>query len=359
VEVTRSWFIDAWAVRDGVAFASLRSEHDIDAVNTVFLSVPALEPIPVGRISTALRATRGSFQAGFRDAENHEIAFDNLTQIRELIRRGYLASGIGPGGVAAVAPVGPPPEPGGPGGAHYEYAISDMELARHRWVGGDGPAASLTQVVLGQLGQVARMVMAFAEATVVEWEHALRRRPDGDGPEERRSLYQGMRGLHDWYWALVSRGIWRDLDELDAFASSYQLPLGRQLSGRAQGRRFVFGERQWDRSEQELLTMAPCPLLRDGDQRPRRLSDRLFLAMTDSDYFWDNRDYVELAPIALMAMLSAPADRYVPAGVEPEIEFQDRLRDSLEWLARELPSVRLPEAAEQLLNEYAQNMLEP
>lgn len=363
MEVTRAWFIDAWAVRDGVAFASLRSEHDIDAINTVFFSVPSLEPIPVGRISTALRATRGSFQASFHNLENHEIAFDNLTQIRELIRRGYLASGIGPGGVAAPAPVGPLPEPGGPGGAYYEAAISDMELARRPWLAGTGPAASLAQVVPGELGQLAHMVRAFAEATVVEWEHALERRSEVDSPEERRDLYRGLRGLHDWYWTLVSRGIWRDLDELDSFASSNRLPLGRQLSGRAHGRQLAFGERQRDRSDQELLAMAPCPLRPSWNHLLRRLSDKLFLAMTDSDYFWYNPDYPELAPIVLVAMLSVPDGRYapagyVPAGVEPELEFQDRLRDSLEWLAQELPAVRLPDAAERLLNEYAHRMLE-
>lgn len=357
--MTRSWFIDAWAVRDGVAFASLRSEHAIDAVNTVFLSVPSLEPIPVGRISTALRATRGSFQAGFHNFENHEIPFDDLIQVRELIRRGYLASGIGPGGVAAPPGLEPPPEPGGPGGAHYEDAIYGMELAGRNWLGADDdPAASLTQVVPGELAQVAPMVRAFAEATVVEWERALQGWSVEGGPEEQHDLYPAMRGLHHWYWALLSRGVWHDLDELESFASRHDLPLGRQLSGRARGRWLILGEGRRDRSEQELLTMAPCPLHRDWNRRLRRLSDKLFLAMTDSEYFGYNRGYAELAPIALMAMLSVPDDRYEAVGVEPEVAFQDRLRDALEWLAGELPVVQLPSAADELLNQYARTMLE-
>ncbi len=116
MEVARPlpWVIDAWAVHDGKVFASRRPLDSIDADVTVFLSVPDLEAVPVGRISTALRAVRSGFQAGLRDAEGNEIAFSNLGQLRALVSRAYLAAGLGPEAPGAVA--GPLPAPDrGPG----------------------------------------------------------------------------------------------------------------------------------------------------------------------------------------------------------------------------------------------------
>lgn len=99
-----AWYIDSWSVFDGLAFASQRPADSIDADATVFLSVPDLEPVPMGRMSTALRAQRASFQDGFRDAEGNEIPFDSLDQIREVVRRAYLGGGLGPAPVAIDAP---------------------------------------------------------------------------------------------------------------------------------------------------------------------------------------------------------------------------------------------------------------
>src|SRR4051812_46889551 len=84
------WYIDAWSVWDGLAFASERMADTIQSSATVFLSVPDLEPIPVGRISTALRATRASFQDGFHDESGSEFGFVDLEQVREVVRRAYL-----------------------------------------------------------------------------------------------------------------------------------------------------------------------------------------------------------------------------------------------------------------------------
>jgi hypothetical protein len=109
------WFIDAWAVHDGRVFASLRRPDSIDATVTVFLSVPDLEPVPVGRISTALRGTRSGFQEGLRDAQGAEIPFETLTQVRDLVRRAYLAAGLGPGAPGAAGGPLLRPDDVGPG----------------------------------------------------------------------------------------------------------------------------------------------------------------------------------------------------------------------------------------------------
>jgi len=117
VEVTM-WRFDAWAVRDGLAFVSDRNGEALEARGTVFMSVPDLEPVPVGRISTALRATRANFQDGFRNNLDEEFAFETLEQVQEVIRRGYLASGLGP--AAAAVEGGEEPPAGGPFGHDYE-----------------------------------------------------------------------------------------------------------------------------------------------------------------------------------------------------------------------------------------------
>lgn len=91
-----TWYIDSWAVLDGIAFASLRHPNSIKADATVFLSVPDLEPVPVGRISTALRAQRNCFQDRFCDKYGNEFAFETLPQVQETIRRAYLAGGLAP-----------------------------------------------------------------------------------------------------------------------------------------------------------------------------------------------------------------------------------------------------------------------
>ena len=92
----RTWYVDTWSVLDGRLFASVRPPESIQATSTVFLAVPDLEPIPVGRISTALHACRAGFQEGLRGTDGAEIPFRNLAEIRALVRRGYLGGGLGP-----------------------------------------------------------------------------------------------------------------------------------------------------------------------------------------------------------------------------------------------------------------------
>ncbi|MEU2200316.1 hypothetical protein [Isoptericola sp. NPDC019482] len=101
------WHLDAWAVEDGRAFASRRAPESISSRSEVFLAVPDLEPVPVGGLATALRATRSGFQDGLRDDEGVEISFDTFEEVRDVVRRGFLAGGLGPLGPGAVPGPGP------------------------------------------------------------------------------------------------------------------------------------------------------------------------------------------------------------------------------------------------------------
>lgn len=100
-----AWYIDSWAVRDGLAFASERDAETIEASATVHIAPPDFRPVPIARISTAMAAARGHFQERLYDFEG-EIAFSSLEKLIEMVRRGYLGGG-GPG---LLPPEGPGPE---------------------------------------------------------------------------------------------------------------------------------------------------------------------------------------------------------------------------------------------------------
>ena len=124
----QQWFIDAWAVLDGYAFASLRAPDSIDAEVTLFVSPPYFEPEPVASLATALAATRGHFQDRFLDEDGREIAFPTLAQLIETIRRAYRAGGLDLDGGAALPGVPTPREPGRAAGAAHPADLVDPEM---------------------------------------------------------------------------------------------------------------------------------------------------------------------------------------------------------------------------------------
>lgn len=157
-----SWYVDAWSVYDGAAFATRRQPQDGDqqgaavdeGANTVFVCVPDLQPVPVGRRSTALSACRRNFQYGLTSAGGSEIAFDDLQQVIELVRRGYLAGGLGPDGPITPGPNQPYDGDGmgpdgldetqpdaGPGSGVYETAALAYES--QNWTVGTDPASDM------------------------------------------------------------------------------------------------------------------------------------------------------------------------------------------------------------------------
>lgn len=358
-EASCAWYLDAWAVRDGVAFASVRPPDSIDARNTVFLSVPDLQPTPVGRITTALAATRRGFQAGLRDLDGTEVAFDSLNQVREVVRRGYLAGGLGPGGAAPPAFQLPPTEPGAGGGAYFGDALDGSPWAETRWYEpGDPGFRGLQQVPLNEL---AHLVQRFAEATTLQWELALESKDLPHGVDGRAARW----GLREWYLTLIAQRLWGDIDEFADFVLQADSRIGIGLLERTGSPYFgtlyssgllVPELRRF--SDQALLQSAPCPLLRYWDPHIRRLMDVLLLALADARYFAKNNQLPELIPILFAARLLASDPPSVHSAVGDGPSSEEMLEHALHWLFAQTPHIELPEIAEELLSQYARNQME-
>jgi hypothetical protein len=359
-EVPCAWYLDAWAVRDGVAFASVRPPDSIDARNTVFLSVPELQPTPVGRITTALAATRRGFQAGLRDFGGVEVAFDNLSQVREVVRRGYLAGGLGPGGAATPAFPLPPGRPGDGGGTYFANALGGSPWAETRWYEpGDRDFRMLRQQV--PLTELAGLVQCFAEATALQWELILQHQELPTRADRRDPRW----GLREWYLTLIAHRIWENIDEFARFVVRPECRIGRQLWERTDHRScstiyssgFLAPE-QRQFSDQALLQSAPCPLLHHWNPHIRRLMDKLLLALSDAQYFAHNNQVPELIPILLAARLSASAPPLVHSAFDDGLSSEEMMDHALGWLVAQTPRIELPEIAETLLSQYAQKQLE-
>lgn len=111
--IAERWFLDAWNVVDGKAFASWRGAEPPRfkaprRKGSVFLAAPYFEPEWTSRPSTALAAWRLGFQPGLHEQGQAEIGFDNLEELREFVRRAYLGGGGGGMDPEGVAPILPP-----------------------------------------------------------------------------------------------------------------------------------------------------------------------------------------------------------------------------------------------------------
>jgi hypothetical protein len=112
---SQAWYIDAWNVVGGQAFASFREREEEGkkagrAEGGVFLGAPYFEPEWTSNPSTALAAARAAFQPGFWNDDGAEVAFTSLEEVRELVRRAYIAGGGGGMGPDGVVPPEPPPD---------------------------------------------------------------------------------------------------------------------------------------------------------------------------------------------------------------------------------------------------------
>ncbi len=158
------WFVDAWAVEDGRAFASYREAESTATVGrpatgdheerTVYLEAPFFHADPVAHPAIARRAARSGFQDGLVDDSGAEIGFDSVEQIRDLVRRGYLAGGLGPQGGPQGA--GPAQPTAGGGGSPYETPGDYL-------VPSDGPFDLPEELPEGLAGEVERLGYAYAE----------------------------------------------------------------------------------------------------------------------------------------------------------------------------------------------------
>jgi hypothetical protein len=365
------WYIDSWAVLDGLAFASKREADSIDAAATVFLSVPDLEPVPVGRISTALRAQRGNFQDGFRDGSGNEYGFDNLAQVRDLVRRAYLGGGLGP----TPAPLEPrPPDPflrdgpipgqealrehSGPSGGDY-YRDALERLDRYSAVPADYSGLQYVDQRRPLLEPLLRSdawldfypyLRAFGEATVLELIGSRRGRLQL--PQERDLLGQWLASL----WAI---GLWdRIRDWWIPEFSPIESVLGSFFDTTVDGRMVLFTPPSPLRKD--ALFRIPCPLLKSWNPHIQTLSHKLLLPLVVRDYFGVNKDLPEFIPLLFCSLVNVSTDT---PGTRPSVRFEnaDRRRllgKALLWLTKELPSVELPAGVEAHLSDFALSQLD-
>jgi hypothetical protein len=367
VDLSPAWYVDAWNVRDGAAFASFRWPEERDAANTVFICVPDLEPVPVGRRSTALSATRRHFQDGLRDPSGEdEIAFTDLDQVAELVRRGYLAGGFGPdagaggpepgaagdddaGGAAAGQPVAPPGDGGSRGGAHYEAEVAGIGAAEGTWLGDHevvGVLESLAETfdtLDGRTHPLLPMVTAYTQAVTIDWEDRL----------DAGDLRAGQL-VNDWYDVQAWMGTLGD--DPGEFAGRHHLNIGIH--------RFAWTElaswrptRAWTLPQPSLSAIvhaAPCPLRLGWMRGLTRLSDKLKLPMCLTGYFAANDTWPALAPV-LVGALTMTSLRVPTFGRDTHLDT--RVATALRWLATQLARP-LPVAAEVVLADYVMSTLD-
>jgi hypothetical protein len=361
MEVTRvAWYVDSWAVLDGLAFASRRPADSLDAEATVFLSVPDLEPIPVGRISTALRAQRASFQDGFRDENGNELAFDTLDQVREVIRRAYLGGGLGPAPVAVEPPPvdpllreaerppdGPPPRAGG---SFLDAQMEQLGTDPRVW---KDYSALQDPVRRRKLFEAMHhdeattlfypYLQAFGAATVLEflhvnWKHLYH-------AEVRETLAQ-------WTHLLIATGLSEGLPPYWELLRYHGMPEPARYF--LESRPVSFWAAPLVASK-GLLFRLPCPLRKHWDRHIQTLGHKLLLPLVDRHYFAGNQALPEFIPLLFCSLIMAVKPALAVEDHSP-LESVDRHRllgRALWWLTREMPNVTLPDAVERQLSDFA------
>jgi len=359
----KAWFIDAWAVHDGRVFASRRPPGSIVADATVFMSVPDLEAVPVGRISTALRATRSGFQEGLRtnDDNRAEIPFDNLRQIRDLVRRAYLAAGLGPGSPGAAAGPLPRPDVGtGPGGGFLAES--------------SGPEGSWASVYLSETDpprDIDQAVDTVARATVLEWDLYLAARE----PKKIRAALEPdeIRGLVGWLGALRGSGVlpWEAGDHPGVPFQHSLMRLAEQYGARhlsealrrihdtwEPGFPFEIGDRisgYWSRG---YLAVVPLPTAPNWSPLVRRLADMVILPAIDRRFWSGPRQVTSLdvAPLVLCHAIRQPErSGRLPGERSAAQVAYGRALASMTWFMSQ--ENELPPAAEDVLAEFIDECL--
>lgn len=354
--VTNQWFVDAWAVRDGLAFASYRGRDDIrGAERSVFIAVPNLDAIPVGRASTALWATRANFQDGFVSRETgDEIGFGTLEEVKELVRRGYLAGGIGPGPGAGGEQAPPSPEPvPNAGDALLETGMQEL-ADRQSWFEGSKDIGELVNRVIWfselsrgpAIDDLFEHLRVFAEASLAKWAEEIRQNPLFRAPID---------DFVRWLYTLHACAVWRSPRELDGALERIGTPSFLSELDLWAHRPFLFGA--WPvltalNADEQIIFRVPCPRMPKWHPRIERLSDKLLLATSTIDYFDMNSQLVEFIPSLLAAMATVSHASVQSAHLVPDARRQ-LLKAALEWLSSQMPQLRLPPDAEYLLTDFA------
>jgi hypothetical protein len=148
-----AWFIEAWNVLDGLAFAAERADEHSEIQQMRFLAAPHFAPEFVAHPGTMSAATRRLFQDGFYDEDQAAIAFDSIEQVRECVRRGYIA---GSGRTMDPTPAGgAPPRPEGGGGDLAPIGIDHVTMLVHGLPYHEGVRHGVTNAIRASLEDAA------------------------------------------------------------------------------------------------------------------------------------------------------------------------------------------------------------
>lgn len=353
------WYIDAWAVLDGYAFASLRRPHSIEASITFFVAPPYFEPEPVASLATALAATRGHFQEGFHDGEGEEIPFDTLEQVVETIRRAYRAGGIDFNGTPL--PTTPAPrKPEGPGVIHPASLVTPrMERDWKALVDSiregstESSVLELRRYLLAGLieNALAQLIPKFIGYTLVDMLTDLVEGASGHSERAREV----------WDWIDRSRALGIEVniqpsqvvvslkDAVDGF--SWDLPELSRLppSFVALTHPVLFRPSGSAIHELALSFLVPVPLIFQAETTQRyaaipTLGHLASAATGDFRYILSVASMHEIVPLLVVALLQLPRallpfPGYPPLPETPEI--RELSLNAATWLSRALPSAAL------------------
>lgn len=350
------WYIDAWSVIDGYAFASARPPDSLEAVATFFVSPPYFEPEPVASLATALAATRGHFQEGYR-LGGDEVAFDSPEQVVEAVRRGYRAGGLDMNG--GPVPRAPQARPRTPDEVDPESLIDrDVEaiwtdllpwLQRRNFESWkrqnfDSLLANLIEAIFPQL------VTKFVGAATFEMVDALTRE---DVNRSRAALELGS-----WLERASAVGIDVQLgSELTAFARGtgdgymWQLPGVLPVSEPLATSLMPLVHRNSGAtlSGFEVPFVVPIPFpfqfhaSKDVPPIPT-LGHLLSVISADPWYLAHIDSPVEFVPIIVAALIQLPPRSLPHQGLPPVAgsqELRDMSNTAARWLSHVLPSDRL------------------
>jgi hypothetical protein len=322
-----TWFIDAWSVADGLAFISQRPYNSSDATVTVHISPPDFSPISITSIATALRATRHQFQTGLYDTNEEEIAFESFDQAREVVRRGYMAGGIG------LTPRLPPETPITPPKLSQAAMPDDYWQKAHQLLvyGTDPERAAIA--VTNAFKQREAFLETFAQTILAQ----LADTSSGEDAETDKA-----------HWlALLARLIgWRQLIYLAPSTPSIrrllELPWALAPSSHATGSILII---------RALLASISCPRKEAWPVRPRALWDlfcvtqasRRFLQKVDAREDWE----LLLGTACLFAASAGPPMTLF------DVNTALIIRRGARWLAKDLPGPELDDhPAQRAIEDY-------
>lgn len=346
---SENWFLDAWNVLDGVAFASLRLPEADEALTSVALGPPDWSPVALGRLSTGWAATRyGGFQRQLRGEEGEEVAFPSLALLREFVRRAYLAGGLGsddPGEVPAPR-VPPLPEP-------LQGVSVDLVAERDEFdVGEGGSSAGTARFGLGGLrargvspealwDAIALYALAL-EGALDSWSRLAPALGEEDPRADARGLLSLYAGLAPGYASQLA----------EHFLRRTPWPWPFWPGGMPQS-----VQRDQGLAAVRLLSRLPAIQPVESElPRPRTLADQLLLACASRRHLRAHRTLADVLPLWLASvMVISPATSLADWQLWEARE--SALHEADVWLREQLPDASLDRAGlEPVLDEAVQKI---